>query len=109
MKKLWELLVPTVMDRGNGLVPIKVKYHRVWDEKVRKITHGMTILTPVKGAWVSPNDKLFVERMIPVRIYCTTEEINLIADMSAMYYNQEAIMYYALSDEVKIKYYKKEI
>jgi hypothetical protein len=46
--------------------------------------------------------------MIPVRIACTEQQIDEIADMSAAYYNQEAIMRYRISDLVKITHYKNQ-
>lgn len=101
--KLYEILVPTQTNEGK---PIKTRFHRVWDEKVRKITGGLTIIPPVKGEWVSDCGHLFRERMIPVRIACTEEQIEEIADMTAAYYKQLAIMYYLLSNEVKIKKYE---
>lgn len=102
MKTLWEILVPTIMNDK----PIRTRYHRVWDKKVHQISGGLTVLSPTKGYWKSPDNKLFEERMIPVRIYCTEEEINKIADMSAKYYDQIAIMFYKISNDVFIKYYK---
>jgi hypothetical protein len=101
---LWEILVPTVM-AGR---PIRTRYHRVWDGKVRAISGGLTILHPAKGHWVSPGGELFVERMIPVRIACTEEEIERIADMTAKYYKQEAVMYYVVSARLVIRLYDKE-
>ena len=104
-KYLWEILVPTKMKSGDVVKPVRTRFHRVWDEKVRSISGGLTILKPAKGHWVSPADELFVERMIPVRIYCTEEEINAIADLTAKYYNQKAIMFYCISTKVRIKHY----
>lgn len=97
-------MVPTVMPNGK---PIKTRRHRVWDAKVRKITGGLTIMPPVRGQWVSPEDQLFQERMIPVRIACTREQIDTISDMTAKFYEQLAVMYYHVSSEVVIKHYKK--
>ena len=102
MKQLWEILVPTVRNDGR---PIRTRFHRVWDAKVRAISGGMTILTPARGQWVSPSGELFAERMIPVRIMATTEEIEAIADETARYYEQLAVMFYKVSDEVRIKHY----
>lgn len=45
------------------------------------------------------------ERMIPVRIACEETDIEKIADLTASYYNQIAVMYYKISDYVKIKHY----
>ena len=76
MKYLWEILVPTVR-RKDGK-PIRTRYHRVWDGKVRAIAGGLTILQPAKGQWVSPSGELFSERMIPVRVACSEEQIDKI-------------------------------
>lgn len=117
---LWEILVPTerstrardINARENALatenlLPSKqyytTRYHRVWDAKVRAITGGLTIMTPARGQWVAPDGKLFAERMIPVRIAATREQIEKIIDMTIVYYDQEAVLCYKLSDEVILK------
>lgn len=111
---MWEILVPTekrmpAEDRERILSfgdPAKLyyttRYHKVWDAKVRAITGGLTILTPAKGQWVSPTGELFVERMIPVRIAATREQIQQIIPMTAEYYDQLAVLCYKVSDEVII-------
>jgi hypothetical protein len=100
--QFWEILVPTVRNDGR---PIKTKFHRVWDKKVRKLTGGLTILQPAKGQWASPDGILFTERMIPVRIATTKDQMELIADFTARYYEQHAILYYKISDDVNIVHY----
>lgn len=100
---MWEILVPTVVPNTNGKKFFRTRYHRVWDSKVREITGGLTILAPAKGQWVSPNNILFTERMIPVRIMCDREKIERVVDMTMTYYNQEAILCYKVSDEVIYK------
>jgi hypothetical protein len=97
---LWEILVPTVRNNGR---PYRTRYHRVWDEKVRSITGGLTIMNPAKGQWVNKSGALFVERMIPVRIACTDEQIDTIINMTLKYYDQEAVMAYQISSKVIIK------
>lgn len=62
---MWEILVPTVRNNGK---PYRLRYHRIWDKRVREISGGLTIMSPVKGQWVNPDGVLFSERMIPVRI-----------------------------------------
>ncbi len=99
---LYEILVPTIRNDGR---PIRTRFHRVWDEKVRAVTGGLTILAPAKGQWLSPQGELFAERMIPVRIACSPEQIDQIADMTAKYYEQHAVLFYKISDEVRIKHY----
>lgn len=98
-KELWEILVPTVRNDGR---PFRLRYHRVWDERVKELSGGLTIVSPVKGTWVSPDRVTYKERMIPVRIMCTRSEIMEIAEMSKKYYEQLAVMVYRVSDEVYV-------
>lgn len=98
---LWEILVPTVRNNGR---PFRTRYHRVWDKKVREITGGLTIFTPAKGQWVSPDGELFTERMIPVRIACTREQMDEIIALTLKYYDQIAVMAYVIANEVVLKY-----
>lgn len=100
MNYLWEILVPTV--RRVGGKPYRTRFHRVWDAKIRAIAGGVTILSPAKGQWISNEGELHAERMIPVRIMCSKEQIEIIAKMTLEYYDQLAIMYYRVSDEVQI-------
>ena len=104
MDCLYEILVPTIRNDGR---PIKTRFHRIWDARVRAITGGLSILSPIKGQWISGSGHLFQERMIPVRIMCSPLVIETIADMTAKYYEQEAVMFWKLSDEVRIKVYDK--
>lgn len=102
MNKLWTILVPTARPNGR---PFRLRYHRLWDSKVSSITGGLTILQPVKGQWVAGDGRLFAERMIPVSIACSDEQICEIADFTAKHYFQEAIIYWLVSDRVIIKHY----
>lgn len=99
-REMWEILVPTVFNDGR---PIKTRYHKVWDKKVYAITGGLTILSPAKGKWIGPEGSCFEERMIPVKIACTREQIEKIVDMSMVYYDQLAILAYRVSDEVILR------
>lgn len=99
-KCLWEILVPTVSNEGK---PFRVRYHKVWDKKVREISGGLTILQPAKGQWISDSGELFSERMIPVRVLATKDEIHQIIDYTLKYYNQLAVLAYKISDEVILK------
>lgn len=100
MRELWEILVPTVRNDGR---PFRLRYHKIWDEKVRSISGGMTIMPVAKGQWVY-QDELYTERMIPVRILATRSEMDKIVDMTLKYYDQIAIMAYKISNEVIIKH-----
>lgn len=101
MRGMWEILVPTIRNDGR---PIRTRFHRVWDEKVKAISGGMTILTPAKGKWVNPDGVEFHERMIPVRLIATREEIDRVVDLTIAYYEQEAVLAYKISDEVILKH-----
>jgi hypothetical protein len=101
---LWEILVPTTRSNPIGKNPYyRVRHHRVWDEFVRTLTGGLSIIPPLKGQWVAPDGTLFKERMIPVRIFCGEEEIEKIAAFTLKHYEQLAVMYYKISDYVVIK------
>lgn len=99
--QLWEILVPTVRPNGK---PFRTRYHRVWDEKIREITNGLTVMPVSKGQWVSPEGEVLVERMIPVRIACTRDQIDRIIELTLSYYEQKAVMAYKVSDECIIRY-----
>ena len=98
MKNLYEIYVPTVLNSGK---PIRTRQHREWDNRVRRITGGLTVYKPVIGQWVDNSDNtLYKERMIPVRIVATKEEIHKVAVMTKSFYEQVAVLYYKISDEV---------
>lgn len=102
-QKLWEILVPVFDDKYN--VEWSIQYHHEWDQYVRKIAGGLTINKRVRGIWKCPDTKkIFQEKMIPVRIFCTLEEIEEIVDFTIKHYEQKAVMFYLISDTIFIKY-----
>ena len=103
-KFMYEILVPTVRNNGK---PFRTRYHRVWDKMVRSISGGLTLLPVVKGQWVQGTVLYHNERMIPVRIIATREEIDRIIDITIDYYEQEAVLAYRVADEVILKEKKK--
>lgn len=101
---LWEILLPTVRNNGK---PFRTRHHRVWDREVIGIAGGLTIFPKTtKGVWVSREGSVFTEQMIPVRVACTASEMDRIADFSAKHYDQYAIMFYKVSDQVYIRHYE---
>lgn len=96
MKYLWEILVPVSWNDGEE---IPLSHHLEWDSKIRSIAGGLTVLKIAKGQWVM-EDKLFHERMIPVRIACTEEQIRQIAELTLLHYKQVKVMYYLISSQV---------
>lgn len=100
MKGMWEILIPTKSNEGK---PFRTRYHRVWDAKVREIYGGLTILPVVKGQWLDGVVLYHNERMIPVRIIATREEIEKIIDVTIVYYAQKAVLAYRVADEVVLR------
>ena len=103
MTYLYEILVPTIY--GDTIKPIRTKHHKEWDKRVQKITGGLTIMSPAKGKWVYEGIE-YPEKVIPVRIMCSENDIAKIVDMTIEHYRQKCVMHYRISDEVKITYAK---
>lgn len=100
--ELWEILVPASKWKTKVVFPYV--HHKKWDEYVRSIAGGVTILKTGKGEWVSPDGVLHTDRVIPCRIACTSEQMDKIIDFTIAHYNQEAVMAYKISAEVIIKH-----
>jgi hypothetical protein len=100
-RQLWEVLVPTVR-RKTGK-PYHTRFHQIWDKKVEEISGGMTLNVPAKGRWIHKGERI-EERMIPVRILCTPEEIDAIVNFTLVYYDQLAVMAYRISDKVILRH-----
>jgi uncharacterized sodium:solute symporter family permease YidK len=96
---MFTILVPT--ERRRDGKPITTRFHRVWDAKVRAISGGLTIMSPVKGQWLH-GDELFSERMIPVMFIATEEQKDQIVSMTADYYDQLAILCWEVSNNVTL-------
>lgn len=94
---MWEVLVPTVSNSGR---PFTVRHHRQWDAHVKAIAGGMTLVQPVRGSWVEPDSgEEFTERVIPVRIMCTREQIVAICKETARFYDQLAVLATLVANE----------
>jgi len=104
-KELWEILVPKNKNNGDSF---RMPHHWKWDEYVKNISGGLTIMRVAKGEWLSRTEGWFKDYVIPVRIICTLEEINDIIDFTIKHYNQEAVMAYKVSEHVIIKHKEKE-
>lgn len=103
--KLYEILIPTVSNEGR---PFKTRHHRVWDKKAQLLSHGGLTIFPktIKGKWVDNETNIeYNDSTLPVRLVCDEQEMSEIADFTAKHYKQLAIMYYVVSDDVKIVKY----
>ena len=96
MNNLYEILVPTKY--GDNLKPIRTAHHKSWDRYIRSLSGGLTILSPARGQWVHEN-RLFEERVIPVRIMCSESTMTQVVRFTAKHYRQKAVMFFLLSDQ----------
>ena len=81
---------------------IQLDHHKEWDAMVREIGGGLTILRTAKGEWLNDEGRLFFDRMIPVRIYCSEPDIDRIIELTSSHYHQEAVLAYQVSTNVKL-------
>lgn len=103
--EMWEILVPALNNKNEEFT---YEHHKAWDDFVKSITNGITIMKTAKGQWISPTGQLYVDKMIPCRIICTELQILKIIDFTIEHYNQEAVLAYKISDNVILKF-KSEI
>lgn len=95
---LWEIFIPTTMKHPSGSdLTVSVAHHLAWDTKVSAICKGLTLLPRVRGKWLNEE-----ERSIPVRIVCSSYEIERIAEITGEHYQQDAVLYWMVSDKAVI-------
>jgi hypothetical protein len=103
--KMWEILVPA----SNKELEFTYEHHKAWDEYVKSLAGGLTIMKSAKGEWIdTSNNELYKDRVIPVRIKCSKKNIKKIIKFTIKHYNQEAVLAYKVSDRV-ILTHKNEI
>ena len=101
--ELWEILVPA---SNNKDLKFTYEHHKEWDEFVKDISGGVTIMKTAKGEWLSPTGELYIDRMIPCRIACSYEELSIIIDFTIEHYKQKAVLAYKISDDVILRHGK---
>ena len=100
-KELWEILVPASNNKDKAFT---YEHHKAWDEFVKNLTGGVTIMKTAKGQWVSPEGELYIDRVIPCRIVCNEEQISEIVDFTIEHYDQEAVLAYRISTNVILRH-----
>jgi hypothetical protein len=98
--KVWCILIPTLKPTDVRKKHFRTRHHKVWDKFVRNISGGLTILAPSKGQWIDNDENLVEERILPVNIACTDEQLEKIIDFTLKHYEQDALMYYKVSEDV---------
>ena len=114
MHELWEIRVPCNWNDGR---PVRTRHHREWDRRVREITGGLTILKPGKGTWVNTSEvydnkearwvkatTVYSDRIIPVRLIASADQMRTVANITISHYEQLAVMYYRVSDCCVVQY-----
>ena len=100
--KIWCILIPTLKARKSRRPFFSTRHHKVWDDYVRGLAGGLTIFAPSKGQWTNENNQVIEERVLPVNIACTDDIFEKIIDFTMSHYDQDALMYYKVSEEVSI-------
>lgn len=94
--QLWEILLPTFNRYG---LEITMVHHKAWDRKILEISNGLTLMHEKRGRWLSSNTTI-EEKMVAVHIAATRNQMRSIAKLTKEHYEQDAVMYYKISDEV---------
>ena len=98
--KVYKILVPANNNQGSEF---SIDHHHQWDEFVRKLVGGVTIMKSAKGQWTNPHDgQLYIDKMIPCEINCTKEQIKKIGKFTKEHYGQEAVAYYKISNSFNL-------
>lgn len=100
MIPLWEVLVPASNNKRKE--KFSYEHHKQWDEFVKNIAGGLSVFKTLKGEWIGADGTVYVDRMIPVRIRCTEEQIQEIVIFTIHHYSQEAVMFYLVSNDCRI-------
>lgn len=67
------------------------KHHRIFYKFILNLSKGYSVLNELEGVWQNEKGTIYQEKMIPVRIACTDEQIKEIAEFAKAHYEQEAI------------------
>ena len=63
---------------------------------------GMTIFASGRGRWKDSSGKECTEKIIPVRIMCSKKQMEKIVKFTMLHYRQQAVMFYEVTEKVKI-------
>ena len=96
-------MVPKYSNEG---IEYSIPHHQVWDKYVTDLTGGQTRFKKAHGQWFNEDRILFSEEVIPVGIYCNEKSIDQIINFTIDHYQQEAVLAYEVSNNVKLVYRK---
>jgi hypothetical protein len=95
-KRVWRIMVPQADNRERRF---SARHHLNWQHTVINISGGWTIHEPARGAWKDDGEVQF-EKMRPVDIVCTAEQIKEIVEMTAHHYMQIEVLAYEVSNNI---------
>ena len=99
-RSMWEVMVPTHDNDGQKF---PVSHHQEWDKTVQYIAGGQTLHGVVRCRWIDEaTGAKYEESMIPVRIACTSEQIDEIGVHTKRHYGQIAVLAYCISNDVRL-------
>ena len=98
MKNLYEILIPVADNDGHTF---SNSYRKIFVDILIKETGGLSVLPTVKGFWIDKGIT-YADENTPLRVICTGEDIERFAYIAKEHFNQLAILYYKISDDVVI-------
>lgn len=93
--RIYQILVP-VCDNDGKVFPMA--HHWEWDSRVQEIAGGLTLMNSVRGRYLGGS----VERMIPVNIAATYDEMQQVTAYTLDHYQQEAVLFWLVADKAMI-------
>lgn len=97
-RMLWTVIIPEFDNYGR----IFPKHHvDVWINKVMEISTGVTVYRDIIGKYISTTNGLMSDVNLAVMFMATEDEVNELAQLAKTHFDQESIMYYMSSNNVK--------
>jgi len=106
-KSLWEIMIPKNIDKHTIF---HVSSHRQWNKYVEELTGGMVFFSNLDRRWISSTKTSpYFDNKIPVRIFCSKEQMDKIIDFTMQHYDQKHVIAYELSNNIILKHNGNEI
>lgn len=96
MKNLYEILIPIADNAG---FVFSDSHRKLFFDMLIGETSGLSILPNLQGFW-EEKGKIYEDINTPLRVICTGEDIKRFANTAKEHFDQLAILYYQISDNV---------
>lgn len=95
---VWRIMVP---EKDNCGRRFSARENLAWEDAVINISGGWTIQPLATGAWTDgEEDTVQIERMKPVDIICTDEQIKQIVNLTGHRFRQKVVLAYKISEHI---------